>query len=115
VAVELLIRAEGSQPKGFNLTGILVQRRSKDVTVLIRGKEPFIYLANRIDSYRLVLDFPGGTSSLSFRELPVDHPMLKRIRIGRHQEKLRLVFDLVRRVRYAIKKSDHSLAVQFRP
>ena len=82
--------------------------------MIIRGKGPLRYQVVPVDVRRLVLDFPGGISSLSFRVLPVGHAILSKIRIGQDDRKLRLVFDLTIRAQYAIKKGLDFLAVQFK-
>ena len=96
------------------LTGVVVQRKQEGIIVIISGHGPFKYLATSWDPFRFILDFPGGTSSLSFHELQVGDVMLKRIRIGEHEDKLRLVFDLAQRVRYAVREGINFMAVQFK-
>jgi len=97
------------------LTGVVVQRKREGILVIISGHGPFKYIATSWDPFRLILDFPGGRSSLSFHELQVNGVILKRIRIGEHEDTLRLVFDLAQRVRYAVKEGINFMAVQFKP
>lgn len=98
----------------LTLTSIAVRRQAKGVLVVIRGDGPLRYQIVPVDSLSLVLDFPGGSSSLSFRVLPVGHVMLSQIRIGQDRRRLRLVFDLTTRAQYAIKTGLDFLAVQFK-
>lgn len=91
-----------------------MRRQTKGVIVFIRGEGRLSYQVVPVDAFRLVLDFPGGTSSLSFKVLPIKHAILNRIRIGQDGKKLRLVFDLTKRVKFAIKEGIGFLAVQFK-
>ncbi len=99
---------------GFTLTGVKVQRHSDYVMVMIQGHGSFQHQMIPIDRFRLAIDFPRGHSSLSFRHLSVNNHLLKQIRIGQHSDKLRLVFDMVRPLRYAAKRGKNILAIQFR-
>ena len=96
------------------LTSVAVRRQSDGILVIVRGDGPLRYQIVPVDFRRLVLDFPGGTSSLSFKVLPIGHALLSQIRIGQHGQKLRLVFDLTKRVKYAIKEGLNFLAIQFK-
>jgi len=98
----------------LRLTSVAVRRQSKTVTVIIRGEGLFKYQIIPVDVLRLVLDFPGGVSLLRFRTLPVRHAILHQIRIGQHQQKLRVVFELAQQAEYAIKAEHEFLAVQFK-
>ena len=97
----------------LQLTSVAVKRKSDAVTVFIQGKGLFRYQIVPVDVLRFVLDFPGAISLLSFRTLPVGHTILHQIRIGQHQKKLRLVFELVQPAHHAIKTGRKVLAVQF--
>jgi type IV pilus assembly protein PilQ len=44
---------------------------------------------------RLVVDVPGRRSRLARRLMKVDHPLVKRIRVGRHSKKVRFVIETV--------------------
>ena len=43
--------------------------------------------------HRLVIDFKGIQNDLPFSQLPIESPSLKKIRIGEHDTKVRIVFD----------------------
>ena len=73
---------------------IAVQRGVDDITIVIQGDGPLTYRLSPVDSHRLSLDLPNVIPAIRFQELPIDHVLLKRIRIGQHPQKLRLVFDL---------------------
>ena len=98
------------------LTKVAVQRGEQDVTVVVEGNRPMAYKIIPIDAFRLSLDLENVRTSLKFSELPVDHFLLSRIRIGRHRDKLRLVFDLNmalnRELKYAMKARGNQIAVR---
>ncbi len=95
---------------------IAVQRGVDDITVVIQGNGPLTYRLSPVDSQRLSLDLPNVISAIRFQVLPVDHHLLKRIRIGQHPQKLRFVFDLNHTfdqgLRYAIKAMGDQLTVR---
>ena len=97
----------------LKLTSVAVKRESDVVTVFIQGKGFFNYQIVPVDVLKLVLDFPGAISLLSFRTLRVGHALLRQIRIGQHEKKLRLVFELAQRADHAIKTGREVLAIQF--
>ncbi|UCG11862.1 MAG: type IV pilus secretin PilQ, partial [Deltaproteobacteria bacterium] len=72
--------------------------------VVGQGFEVTIVADGRIDRYnafplseppRLVLDLMGMQSALDRAVFPLSDPMVKRIRLGTHPDKVRVVFDLV--------------------
>ena len=89
------------------VTKIAVQRGVDDITIVIQSDGPLTYRLSPVDSLRLSLDLPNVIPAIQFQELPIDHVLLKRIRIGQHPRKLRLVLDLnsplEKGVQYAIK------------
>ena len=94
---------------------IAIQRGATELTIVVQGNGPLTYRFSPVDSLRLSLDLPHVISGIRFRILPVDHELLKQIRIGQHPKKLRLVFDLNhpldQGLRYAIKAVGDQLAV----
>ncbi|GJL64333.1 MAG: hypothetical protein NPIRA04_29870 [Nitrospirales bacterium] len=99
---------------GLTLTGVIVQRQSASVTVILQGQGPIHYQPVAIHGSQLAIDLSHSISSLKFDKLQVGHRLLKDIRIEQYTQKLRLVFALVARVRYAIKVSGNVLAIQFK-
>lgn len=89
------------------LTKVAVQREVNAVTVVLHGNGPLAYRIVPVGARRLSLDLPLVKSGIQFRELPIEHRLLERIRIGQHPKKLRVVFDLnpqlSSHVRYAVK------------
>lgn len=83
--------------------------------LLIQGDVPIknhksFLLAN---PSRLVLDIPGVTLQGNTVELPVNRPELSRIRIARHPDKVRFVFDLTeeKKIRHTVTEQDNGLKV----
>jgi len=99
---------------GLTLTEVTVQRQPASVTVILRGQGPIHYQPVAIHKSQLALDLSDSFSSLKFDKLQVGHRLLKDIRIEQYTQKLRLVFALAARVRYAIKVSGNVLAIQFK-
>ncbi len=99
------------------LTKVAVQRGEQDVTVVVEGNRPMGYKIFPVDAFRLSMDLENVRSNLKFPELPVDHMLLARIRIGQHRDKLRLVFDLnmalEKELKYAVRARANQLAVRF--
>jgi AMIN domain len=95
---------------------IAVQRGLDDITIVIQGNGPLTYRLTPVDTQRLSLDLPNVVSAIRFQLLPVDHQLLKQIRIGQHPKKLRLVFDLNHPIdkglQYAIKVVGDQLAMR---
>lgn len=89
-----------------------VQRGEGEVTVVILGDGEFVYDVRALKQDRLVVDLPHVSSPLKFQILPVDHLLLKRIRIGHHSDRVRLVLDLPQPVQYAVQPGKMQLAVR---
>jgi type IV pilus assembly protein PilQ len=89
-----------------------VQRGDGEATVLILGDGEFTYDVRALKQDRLVVDLSHVASPLKFQILPVDHPLLKRIRIGHHSDRVRLVFDLPQPVQYSVQPGKTQLAVR---
>jgi len=106
---EEFIRASESPAK--TMTKVEVQKGAGEATVVLVGDGDFSYDARRLGKDRLVIDLPNVASTLTSSVLPVDHALLKQIRIGHHTKKIRLVFDLSNSATYSIKKGQHQLAV----
>ena len=73
---------------------IAIRQAANELTIVVKGNGPLAYRLSPVDSLRLSLDLPHAVSGIRFQVLPVDHQLLKQIRIGQHPKKLRLVFDL---------------------
>lgn len=108
------VQAEVAPPAGQArmMSKVEVQRGDGDATVVILGDGEFVYDVRALKQDRLVVDLSHVSSPLKFQILPVDHPLLKQIRIGHHSDRVRLVFDLPQPVRYTIEPGKTQLAVR---
>jgi len=97
------------------LTKVEVQRGEGEATVLIFGDGRFKYETRLVNRNRLIVDLANVSSSLRFPVLPVDHPLLKQIRIGHHSDRIRLVFDLSKPAGYSVQAENSHLAVRLIP
>jgi len=94
------------------LTKVEVQRGDGEVTVVILGDGAFTYDARPLNSNRVIVDLVNVASPIRLQVLPVDHPVLKQIRIGHHSHKVRLVLDLLKPVKYSVQSGSDRLAVR---
>lgn len=94
------------------MSKVEVQRGDNDATVVILGDGQFVYDVRTLKQDRIVVDLAHVSSPLNFQILPVDHPLLKQIRIGHHSDRVRLVFDLPQPVRYTVEPGQTQLAVR---
>jgi type IV pilus assembly protein PilQ len=94
------------------MSKVEVQRDEDGATVVILGDGEFVYDVRALKQDRLVVDLPHVSSPLKFQILPVDHPLLKQIRIGHHSDRVRLVFDLTQPVQYTVRPGKTQLAVR---
>ena len=104
--------AEPSSSQAKMMSKVEVQRGDEDATVVILGDGEFVYDVRALKQDRLVVDLPHVSSPLKFQILPVDHPLLKQIRIGHHSDRVRLVFDLPQPVQYSVLPGKTQLAVR---
>ncbi len=94
------------------MTKVEVQRSDRDATVVIFGDGSFTYDVRPLRQDRLIVDLAHVTSELHLQVLPVDHPLLKQIRVGTHPDKTRLVFDLPQPALYSVQSQGNQLAVR---
>jgi type IV pilus assembly protein PilQ len=108
------VQAGNASPAGHAkmMNKVEVQRGDDDATVVILGDGEFVYDVRALKQDRLVVDLSHVSSPLNFQILPVDHPLLKQIRIGHHSDRVRLVFDLPQPVRYTVQPGKTQLVVR---
>src|SRR5438093_917655 len=118
-APEMPIAAPTSPPSSSaaakTMTKVEVQRGDGEATVVVLGDGGFRSAVRRFDRDRLIVDLANVTSPLRLQVLPVDHPLLKQIRIGHHSQKVRLVLDLPQPADYSVKPGTNQLAVKLTP
>ena len=94
-----------------SMTRIEVQKRDRAATVVIAGDGELAYEVTQLSQDRLVVDLPNVMSQLKAPVLPVDHALLRQIRIGHHAEKVRLVFDLLQPASYTVLRNANALSI----
>ena len=97
------------------LTSIDVQRGTNDIRVVISGdgKLPH-HEVTRLDERRLMIDIPGVASAISKPAISVNHQFLKRVRMGYHGDRVRVVLDLTGTVAYSVEPQGANLIVTLR-
>ena len=98
-----------------SVTHIEVRPEDDQVIVAIVGDGKLFPAAWLLDDTRLVVDLPAVSSALSQSVIKGHHGLLKKIRVGHHADKARLVFDLTDRPVYSIKEEGDTLLVTLKP
>ncbi len=97
------------------VTHIAVRPNGDQVTAVVVGDGRLFPEVQMVDETRLVLDLPAVASAIKHPVIRGKHPLLKKIRIGDHADKVRVVFDLVERPQYSISANGQEVLVTFRP
>jgi len=110
------IGAETSPIEGpaRSLTAIDVQQDLDDVSVTIVGDGSLLHEARLVKGRRLVIDVPNVTSTIRKPVWKVDHPLLRRVRVGTYADKVRIVLDMNADAEYAVQARGHSLVVNLK-
>ncbi len=97
------------------LTSIEVHPESDLVTVVIAGDGQLFPETNFLDESRLVIDIPAVSSTLRRSVVQADHYLLKKIRVGHHADKVRLVFDVPERPLYSLTRDENKVVITLKP
>ena len=103
---------EGKQAQ--TLTRIDVQRGTDDIRVVISGDGRLAHEATRLDERRLMIDIPGVASAIHKPVISVNHQMLKQVRLGYHDDRVRVVMDLAGSATYSVEPQGTNLIVILR-
>lgn len=98
-----------------SVTHIELRPDEDQITVAIVGDGKLFPAAWLVDDTRLVVDLPAVSSALGQSVINGHHGLLKKIRVGHHADKARLVFDLTDRPVYSIKEDGDTLLVTLKP
>ena len=115
-ASELFGGAQASLLDGISakvLTRIEVLNGDRDVIVRISGDGPLRYERLDPDGKRLVVDVLQVSSLIQEPAIKVGHPLLKRVRVGLHNDRVRVVFDRAMESDYTIDEQVDTLLVRF--
>lgn len=93
------------------LTRIDLRREQNSITVVISGDGKISHEAKLIDERRLVVDIPRVVSALPRSQMRVHHPLLTRLRLGYHPDRVRIVMDLASPATFVIEPQDTQLLV----
>jgi type IV pilus assembly protein PilQ len=98
-----------------SVTKIDVQPEGNKVTVVVMGDGTLFPEARLLDDARLIVDIPAVSSALRQSAVQGKHPLLKRVRVGYHADKVRLVLDVVDRPAYALNREENKVLITLRP
>jgi len=96
------------------LTRIDVQGGMDDIRVIISGDGRLAHEVTRLDDRRLMIEFPGVASAIRKPVIPVNHQMLKQVRLGYHADRVRVVLDLAGSAAYSVEPQGENLIVTLR-
>lgn len=97
------------------VTAIEIRSETDLVTVVIAGDGQLFPEANFLDESRLIVDIPAVSSTLSRSVVRTQHYLLKKIRVGHHADKVRLVFDVAERPVFSLAREDNKVLITLRP
>ncbi|UVT16644.1 MAG: type IV pilus secretin PilQ [Nitrospira sp.] len=97
------------------VTAVDVRHETDSVTVVITGDGQLFPEANFLDESRLIIDIPAVSSTLRRSVVRADHYLLKKIRVGHHADKVRLVFDVPERPVFSLAREDNNVLVTLKP
>lgn len=97
------------------LTSIEVRPESDQVTVVIAGDGQLFPETNFLDESRLIIDVPAVSSTIRRSVVQADHYLLKKIRVGHHADKVRLVFDVPERPIYSMTRDGNKVFITLKP
>ncbi|MEK7871188.1 MAG: AMIN domain-containing protein, partial [Nitrospirota bacterium] len=100
-------------PPARNISKIDIDKSEKGIKVTVTGDGEMKPNTFIVGERRLVFDIPDTMSQVKPANIQVDHPILKRIRIGQHKdpEKVRIVLDLNKLTPYIVDKKGDQFIV----
>jgi type IV pilus assembly protein PilQ len=100
-----------------NLIGVRVEPYEKGIKVIVTGDGTLSPEIFTLKGNRLVADFLETANQVKPNVMNIDHPLLKRIRLGQHTapKKVRLVMDLTSEVTYELEKKDNEVILDVAP
>lgn len=97
------------------VTQIEVRPAGEEVTVVVVADGRLYPRADMVDDSRLVVDLPAVGSGLDSSVVRAHHPLLKKIRIGHHADKVRLVLDTLHHPAYTMNQSGREVQITLKP
>ncbi len=102
---------QADAPAATKLNEVAFEPKDRQLTVNLLGDGLFRYNVTRVDAHRLVVDLHDVRAAFDGHVFAATHKLLKQVRVGRHADKVRLVLDLHRPVRYEAVPSSHAIAL----
>jgi type IV pilus assembly protein PilQ len=100
---------------GQAVTAIEIHPETERVTVVVAGDGQLFPEANFLDESRLIIDIPAVSSTLRRSVVRADHYLLKKIRVGHHADKVRLVFDVSERPIFSLARDENKVLITLKP
>lgn len=103
------------KPVVYAVTDVRVHSEGDHVTVTVAGDGPLYPEARLLDESRLIVDIPWAIPVIGKWVVPVGHPLLKRVRVGQHTDKVRLVLDVLDRPQFSVSQQGTDFVVTLKP
>lgn len=97
------------------VTKIEVRPEGDEVTVLVKGDGKLFSSARLLDDNRLVVDLISVSSALKSPLVSGQHQLLRKVRVGYHADKVRLVLELLGRPSFSVTPVGHDILVSLKP
>lgn len=97
------------------VTKIEVRPAGDEVAVLVKGDGRLFHSARLLDDNRLVVDLISVSSALKSPLVSGQHQLLKKVRVGYHTDKVRLVLELVGRPFFSVTPVGQDILVSLKP
>lgn len=97
------------------VTKIEVRPEGDEVIVRVQGDGKLFHSARLLDDNRLVVDLISVSSALKSPFVSGQHQLLKKVRVGYHADKVRLVLDLVGRPSFSVTPAGNDILVSLKP
>lgn len=97
------------------VTKIEVRPDGDEVAVFVKGDGRLFHSARLLDDNRLVVDLISVSSALKSPLVLGQHQLLKKVRVGYHADKVRLVLDLMGRPAFSITPVGNDILVSLKP
>ncbi|MCS6286981.1 MAG: type IV pilus secretin PilQ [Nitrospira sp.] len=97
------------------VTKIEVRPDGNEVAVLVKGDGRLFHSARLLDENRLVVDLISVSSALKSPLVLGHHQLLKKVRVGYHADKVRLVLDLMGRPAFSVTPVGNEILVSLKP
>lgn len=107
--------AASARVLGQAVTTIEIHPETERVTVVVAGDGQLFPEANFLDESRLIVDIPAVSSTLRRSVIRADHYLLKKIRVGHHADKVRLVFDVSERPIFSLARDENKVLITLKP